>query len=457
MKTETKFKLPAENQHILDQAKAFMTNNMVTILFIVLSIVGFIAAGMTPFQFLFDIVARISRNSFLVLALIIPVVAGMGPNFSIVLGAMAAQAVVIFVAHWGMKGVPILGQTGLPGILLCMVLVIPLALILGYLTGKLFNKTKGQEMIAGLILAFFAQGVYEFIFLQLVGGYIPMENEILVLSQGVGIRTTIDLAPTVRAGVDWSGLRYALDWPGMRYGMDTLLRPTLPWTVLVVSLGSVATYLVAWFGFKRRFLGSLVKEIPALAVATVLIATSVMVMLDKSSLINMIRIPTLTWSLILLLCLFMAFFLKTKLGQDMRTVGQDRHVAAVAGIKVDRVRIIAIMMSMLMAAWGHIIFLQNMGAFSTYGSHEQVGLYAVAALLIGGATVAKATIGQALLGVFLFHTLFIISPTAGREIFGDAQIGEYFRVFVAYGVIAVSLVMHVWKTRIQARNKPGLS
>ena len=140
----------------------------------------------------------------------------------------------------------------------------------------------------------------------------------------------------------------------------------------------------------------------------------------------------------------------------MRSVGQDRHVAAVAGIQVDRVRTIAIMMSMVMAAWGHIIFLQNMGTFSTYGSHEQIGLYAVAAILIGGATVTNATIGHALLGTFLFHTLFVVSPSAGRQLFGDAQVGEYFRVFVAYGVIGATLAMHAWRKLYQARIKQGL-
>lgn len=461
MKPETKIQLPATHvgtfDKTVDRTKIFLTNNMVTIMFVAISLLGYLASDMTPFLFLNDIVARVSRNSFLVLSLIIPVVAGMGLNFSIVLGAMAAQAVILFVAHWGMTGVPVLGQTGLPGIVLCMILVIPVALFLGYLTGKLFNKTKGQEMIAGLILAFFAQGVYEFIFLQLLGGAIPMDNSVLVLSQGVGIRTTVDLTAGPRMGIHWAGLKYGLDWPGFKYGMETLLRPQLPWAALVASIGTIVAYLVAWLGFKRRFFTSRAKEILVLAAMVAVGAWSVSVIHDSSSMINLIRIPLLTWFVILLLCLFIAFFLKTKLGQDMRAVGQDRHVAAVAGINVDRVRVIAIMMSMLMAAWGHIIFLQNMGTFSFYGSHEQVGLYSVAALLVGGATVAKANISHALLGVFLFHTLFIVSPSAGREVFGDAQVGEYFRVFVAYGVIAVSLAMHAWKLRLQAKNKPGIN
>lgn len=103
--------------------------------------------------------------------------------------------------------------------------------------------------------------------------------------------------------------------------------------------------------------------------------------------------------------------------------------------------------STVLACWGQLIYLQNIGTFSTYGAHTQVGQFAIAALLVGGASVQKATNKQAIIGVILFHTLFIVAPQAGKELFNNAQLGEYFRVFVAYGVIAVSLAMHAWKTK----------
>ena len=99
----------------------------------------------------------------------------------------------------------------------------------------------------------------------------------------------------------------------------------------------------------------------------------------------------------------------------------------------------------MLAGIGQIIFMQNMGILNTYGGHEQVGMYAIAAIVVGGASVSRATIGQAILGTALFHTLFIVSPQAGKNIFGDAQIGEYFRVFVSYGVIGLSLALYAWK------------
>ncbi len=43
--------------------------------------------------------------------------------------------------------------------------------------------------------------------------------------------------------------------------------------------------------------------------------------------------------------------------------------------------------------------------------------------------------------------MFVISPTAGKNLIGDAQLGEYFRVFVSYGIIAVTLLLHAWERR----------
>lgn len=131
----------------------------------------------------------------------------------------------------------------------------------------------------------------------------------------------------------------------------------------------------------------------------------------------------------------------------MRAVGQDMHIAGISGINVDKTRIISIIISTVLAAWGQIVYLQNLGTFNIYNNHEQVGLFAVAALLIGGATVNKASWKEALLGTFLFHLLFIVSPLAGKNLMGNAQIGEYFRVFVAYGVIGIALLLHAWETQ----------
>ena len=259
------------------------------------------------------------------------------------------------------------------------VISIPFAILFGWLTGILFNKAKGKEMITGLILGFFANGLYQLVCLIFIGWIIPISDKALLLPSGVGFVNTLDLKI-------W---QYAID---------------------------------KFYVFKLKGI-----TIPGLKY------------------LNNINFPVLTLLIIALLCAGVYLLFKTKLGQDFRAVGQNRHIAKIAGIKVDRVRIIAVIFSTVLAAWGQLIFLQNIGNVQVYGSHVQVGTFAVAALLIGGASVSRATIGQALLGTVLFHALFIVSPLAGKNIMGSAQVGEYFRVFIAYGVIGIALALHAWQ------------
>ena len=160
-----------------------------------------------------------------------------------------------------------------------------------------------------------------------------------------------------------------------------------------------------------------------------------------------VKIPVLTLIIIAVACLFIVWFRKTKLGQDMRAVGQDMEVARDAGINVERTRIISMVISTVFAGFGMIIYLQNLGNFPTYSAHTNVGMFCIAALLVGGASVEKASIGNVFLGVILFHTMFIVAPSAGTKITGDSMIGEYFRVFISYAVITIALVMYETKKR----------
>lgn len=406
--------------------KKALLDNIVTILFVILCIVGIILSAQ-PLSFILDeLVVRIARNSFLVLALIIPVIAGMGLNFGIVIGAMAGQIAVIAVTHWNI--------TGITGFLVCILLSTPLSIIFGYLTGKLLNKTKGQEMIAGMILSLFANGVYQFVFLFLVGTIIPMKNPVLVLSGGMGIKNTVDLKE------------------GIKYSLDNLLNSVLKISLFEVTLIGLA--IVILYNLYKVIKGrkEYIKRISYVAISLAIIIL-IEVMPKWKFTLKFINVPIVTMLVIGLLCLFNIFIVKTKLGQDMRTVGHNMQVANASGIKVNKIRVIAIIISTVLGGWGQLIFLQNIGTLNTYGSHEQVGMFAIAALLIGGASVSKATNGQAILGIILFHTLFIVSPMAGKNLFDNPQIGEYFRVFVAYGVIGVSLGLHAWKKVMQAKNK----
>ncbi|MDO4560715.1 MAG: ABC transporter permease [bacterium] len=340
--------------------KNILADYAVPIVFIGLSIIAIPLSGFTATYLVQEMLTRLARNSFLVLSLLIPILAGMGLNFGMVLGAMAGQIGMIFVTDWAVSGCY--------GMMLAAIVGMPIAVLLGYICGAVLNRAKGREMVTSYILAFFINGLYQMIVLYCMGNIIPISNPQLVLSRGYGIRNAINL----------TGLRHVLD-----------------------NLIPLKLYEV--------------------------------------------DVPVATFVLIGLFCIFITWFRKTKLGQDMRAIGQNMAVAESAGIPVERTRIIAILISTVLACFGQIIFLQNIGTMNTYNSHEQAGMFAVAAILIGGASVSKATITNVFVGVILFHLMFLVSPMAGKELIGQAQLGEYFRVFVSYGIIALALVLHAWK------------
>src|SRR5438477_8361845 len=99
-----------------------------------------------------ELLARVGRNAVLVLALLIPILAGLGLNFGIVIGAMAGQAAAIMVTAWGVPGIA--------GFALAFALATPIAMGLGFATGQLFNRARGREMVTGLIAGCFANGLY---------------------------------------------------------------------------------------------------------------------------------------------------------------------------------------------------------------------------------------------------------------------------------------------------------
>ena len=326
-------------------------------------------SGFSASYLLNEVMTRLGRNAFLILSLLIPIMAGMGLNFGMTLGAMAGEIGLIFVADWQIWGIP--------GLVLAAIISIPISIGLGVFIGKILNKAKGREMITSYMIAFFMTGIYQLVVLYMMGPIIPIKHASIKLPRGYGIRNTVSLL-------------------NMRQSLDNLIP---------LKIGGV-------------------------------------------------KIPVLTLILIVLACLFIVWFRRTKLGQDMRAVGQDMEVARDAGINVERTRVIAMVMSTVFAGFGMIIYLQNVGNFPTYTAHSQIGMFAIAALLVGGASVDKAGIGNVFLGVILFHTMFIVAPKTGAAITGDSMIGEYFRVFVSYAVITVALVMYEAKKR-KAKSAAG--
>ena len=345
----------------------FLKRNIVPIMFIIICSICVPVSGFSLIYLINEVMTRLTRNAFLILSLLIPIMAGMGLNFGMTLGAMAGEIAIVLVSDWQIWGIP--------AIVLACIFSIPISILLGLFCGKMLNMAKSREMVTSYIISFFMNGIYMLLMLYAMGPIIPIKHTSIKLPRGYGIRNTVSMLNN----------RQCVD------------------NALAFTVGGV-------------------------------------------------KIPVLTLLIIAAMCLFIIWFRKTKLGQDMRAVGQDMEVAKSAGIDVEKTRIIAMVISTVMAGIGMVLYVQNLSSFSTYSSHSNVGMFAIAALLVGGASVDKASIGNVFLGVVLFHTLFIVAPTVGTKITGDSMVGEYFRVFISYAVITVALIMYEIKKRRQKSN-----
>ena len=348
--------------------KMFLGKNIVPIIFLLMTAIMMPFSGYSGKFLAQEIVTRLGRDTFLVLALLIPLMAGMGINFGLGLGAMAGQIGLIFVTDWQIAGIP--------GILLAMLISTPISILFGFFGGSLLNNAKGREMITSYVLGFFMLGAYQVIVLFGMGKIIPIGDKDILLPTGIGVRGTIFL--------------------------DRIA-------------GSMDTLIDKLTGFHMHIVG--------------------------------ISIPLFTIFVVALLCLLTWWFRRTKFGQEIRAVGQDMSVSAASGINVGRTRIISMLISTVLAGYGYIIFMQNIGVMPVYTGASNVALYAAAALLVGGATAKKAGIPSVIFGVALFHLLFVVTPMAANRIFGSPAVAEYFRQFMSFSIIALALVMNGWNAK----------
>ena len=215
-------------------------NNTVPIMFVLICAVCIPLSGFSAGYLLDEIITRMGRNIFLVLSLLIPIMAGMGLNFGMTLGAMAGEIGLILVADWQIWGIP--------DVVLAMIISIPISAALGLLCGAPLKRAKGREMVTSYIISYFISGLYQLVVLYMMGPIIPIKHFSIMLPRGYGIRNTVSLL-------------------NMRQRVDNLL---------AINIGGI-------------------------------------------------KIPVLTFLIIGVLCLFIVWFRKTKLGQDMRAVGIFRR------------------------------------------------------------------------------------------------------------------------------------
>ncbi len=151
-----------------------------------------------------------------------------------------------------------------------------------------------------------------------------------------------------------------------------------------------------------------------------------------------IAIPTGLLLFAILCCVGLWLFMRTKTGIAMTIVGSNPRFAEATGLNVNKYRVYGSMISCAMAAVGIIIYSQSFGFLQLYQAPLYMALYMVSAILIGGASLQRATITHAIIGTFLFNGLLVAAlPVANEVVPGD--ISEVVRVIISNGIILYAL------------------
>ncbi|MGP1418318.1 MAG: ABC transporter permease subunit [Sphaerochaetaceae bacterium] len=131
-------------------------------------------------------------------------------------------------------------------------------------------------------------------------------------------------------------------------------------------------------------------------------------------------------------------FLHTKTGTAMTAVGSNPVFARASGVDVDRIRILSVVMSTWLGAIGILVYQQGFGFIQLYMGPLYMALPAVSAILIGGATVNKATITNVIIGTLLFQGIVTMTPSVMNSVI-HTDMSEVIRIIVSNGMILYAL------------------
>lgn len=148
----------------------------------------------------------------------------------------------------------------------------------------------------------------------------------------------------------------------------------------------------------------------------------------------------------LLFCGFMCFvvwgFFRTKTGTALTAVGSNPDYARAAGINVDKMRTVSVVLSTWLGAVGILVYEQSFGFIQLYMGPFYMAFPAVAAILIGGASVNKASIANVIVGTLLFQGMLTMTPSVINSVI-QTDMSEVIRIVVSNGMIIYALTRKI--------------
>lgn len=140
----------------------------------------------------------------------------------------------------------------------------------------------------------------------------------------------------------------------------------------------------------------------------------------------------------IILTFIMWIFFRTRAGLSMSAVGKNEKFAQATGIDADRGRKKSVIISTVLAAIGIVVYQQSFGFIQLYLAPFNMAFPAIAAILIGGASVNKVTVWHVVIGTFLFQGILTMTPTVVNAII-KTDMSETIRIIVSNGMILYAL------------------
>ena len=158
--------------------------------------------------------------------------------------------------------------------------------------------------------------------------------------------------------------------------------------------------------------------------------------------LNHLYIPTGMLIFFAVMAVIVWIFMRTKTGTAMTAVGSNPEFARASGVNVDRMRTISVMLSTVLGAIGIIVYEQSFGFIQLYMGPFYMALPAVASILLGGASVNKASILNVIIGTFLFQGILTMTPSVINS-YLQTDMSEVIRLIVSNGMILYALTRKV--------------
>ncbi|MBQ9631023.1 MAG: ABC transporter permease [Treponema sp.] len=152
----------------------------------------------------------------------------------------------------------------------------------------------------------------------------------------------------------------------------------------------------------------------------------------------------------LLFCGFVSFlmylFMRSKTGSAMIAVGSNPDYARASGVNISKMRSISVVVSTLVGALGILVYQQSYGFIQLYGAPLYMAFPAVAAILIGGASINRASVSNVVIGTILFQGILTLTPSVINGLL-QTDVSEVIRIVLSNGMILYALTRKTGGTR----------